>query len=203
MRSIKLMLLLPLVLTLGAVPLLAAQGQGGPVVRESHLIQVILLLGRTEGAPGTPDLPKNAVQTLKDVESFLPYKSYQLLDTSLIRSDGQARSVLHGPSGREFSLTLSFITMREDAGQRLTFNRFSIEAPPEPPTPPEPPAPSEPPAPPESPPPSAERPAAAPRVLGPVLSSSFAVDVGETIVVGTSKLNGGKEALLVLLTVIP
>jgi hypothetical protein len=37
-------------------------------------------------------------------------------------------------------------------------------------------------------------------LAGPILSS---VDVGETIVVGTSKLNGGKQGLLVLLTVIP
>ena len=33
-----------------------------------------------------------------------------------------------------------------------------------------------------------------------VLSSQFGIDVGETVVVGTSRLNGGDSALVVLLT---
>ena len=40
---------------------------------------------------------------------------------------------------------------------------------------------------------------------GPVrlINSSFKIHVGETIVVGTSKLNGGGKALVALLTVVP
>jgi hypothetical protein len=34
-----------------------------------------------------------------------------------------------------------------------------------------------------------------------VIDSTFSMNVGETVVVGTSKLNGGEEALVVLLTV--
>jgi len=34
-----------------------------------------------------------------------------------------------------------------------------------------------------------------------VMDTTFSMDVGETAVVGTSKLNGGDEALVVLLTV--
>jgi len=185
MRSIRTLALLPLLLALTVVPLIAAQGQGGRPVRESHLIQVVLLLGKTDGSSSTANLPKNTLQTLKDVETFLPYKSYQLLDTSLIRSNGHASSVLHGPSGREFNLQLAFETKMGENGQRLAFQVFRIDTPPEAPRAP------------------MGEPGVAPRAPGPILSSSFAVDVGETIVVGTSKLNGGKEALLVLLTVLP
>ena len=36
-----------------------------------------------------------------------------------------------------------------------------------------------------------------------VMSSSFSADVGQTVVVGTSRLNGGDEALMVLFTALP
>ena len=186
MRILNALATLPLLLVFAAAPLRAEQETPRPPSRESYLLQVVLLLGRTEGTSAATNIPQNAVQTLKDVETFLPYKSYQLLDTSLIRSDGNANSLLHGPSGREFRLSLSFRTERSEKGRRLSFQVFTIAAPPEPPSPPGYAAGEAPPAP-----------------GGPVLSSSFAVDVGETIVVGTSKLNGGNEGLLVLLTVIP
>jgi len=190
MRTIKTRALLTLLLLFTGGPLLAAQESERRPTRESYLLQVVLLLGRLEGSSSTSNIPENTVQTLKDVESFLPYKSYQLLDTSLIRSDGHANSLLHGPSGREFHLSLAFRSEKGNDGERLSFQVFSIDAPAEPLTA-SPPAKS-----------GGDAPFA-PRASGPILSSSFAVDVGETIVVGTSKLNGGSEALLVLLTVIP
>ncbi len=36
-----------------------------------------------------------------------------------------------------------------------------------------------------------------------LLSSSFAAEVGQTVVVGTSRLNGGDEAMIVLFTALP
>ena len=36
-----------------------------------------------------------------------------------------------------------------------------------------------------------------------LLGTTFSMKVGETVVVGTSKLNGGSEALVVLLTATP
>jgi len=185
MRTIMTRALLTLLLLFTTAPFLPAQESERRPTRESYLLQVVLLLGRLEGSSSTSNIPENAIQTLKDVESFLPYKSYQLLDTSLIRSDGHADSMLHGPSGRKFHLSLAFRTEMGEDGKRLSFQVFSIDAPPEPPAT------------------SGGDVPFAPRVTGPILSSSFAVGVGETIVVGTSKLNGGSEALLVLLTVIP
>jgi hypothetical protein len=186
MRTIKDLALLTLLLTLTATPLVADQGEKGPPARESYLLQVVLLLGKLDGPSSTSNIPRNTIQTLKDVETFLPYKSYQLLDTSLIRSDGHASSVLHGPSGRKFHLSLGFRTEQGEKGERLSFQQFRIDAPPVPPRAP-----------------GGEPGLAPPAPSGPILSSSFTVDVGETIVVGTSKLNGGDQALLVLLTVIP
>ena len=186
MRTIKALALLTLLLTLTATLLVAGQGEKGPPARKSYLIQVVLLLGKLDGPSSTSNIPRNTIQTLKDVETFLPYKNYQLLDTGLIRSDGHASSILHGPSGRRFQLSLMFTTGQGEKGERLSFQRFRLDAPPEPPR--------------DS---GGEPGLAPPAPPGPILSSSFAVDVGETIVVGTSKLNGGDQALLVLLTVVP
>ena len=37
----------------------------------------------------------------------------------------------------------------------------------------------------------------------PLIDTSFAMDVGETVVVGTSRLPGGDKALIALLTAVP
>ncbi len=187
MRTMKALALLTVLVTVAATSMIAAQEERGRQTRSSYLVQVVLLLGLKDGASSdTSNIPQNTVQTLKDVETFLPYKSYHLLDTSLIRSDGHARTVMHGPSGREFHLSWSFRTEKgkESAKERLSFQHFGLEAPPQPPGH------------------GGGEPGVAPPAPGPVLATSFAVDVGETIVVGTSKLNGGEQALLVLLTVI-
>jgi hypothetical protein len=36
-----------------------------------------------------------------------------------------------------------------------------------------------------------------------VIDTSFSMDVGETVVVGTSRLRGGSRALIALLTAVP
>ena len=43
----------------------------------------------------------------------------------------------------------------------------------------------------------------APRPPRELISTTFGVKVGETIVVGTSKVDGTEEALIVLLTAVP
>jgi hypothetical protein len=37
----------------------------------------------------------------------------------------------------------------------------------------------------------------------PVINTSFSMDVGETVVVGTSRLSGNSKALIALLTAVP
>jgi len=48
-----------------------------------------------------------------------------------------------------------------------------------------------------------ERPAAAPRAPVSLLRTSFAAELGKTVVVGSSRLNGGDRALIVLFTALP
>ncbi len=43
----------------------------------------------------------------------------------------------------------------------------------------------------------------APAVRGSIIDTSFTMDVGETVVVGTSRLKGGSRALIALLTAVP
>lgn len=149
------------------------------------LLQIVLLVGRTEGPSNLEDLPANTRKAVEDIQEFLPYKSYQLWDTSLIRSARHARGTLMNPNGTEFGYSVSFYSERIDGKNRLMFRSFEIF---------------------ETAGSKMRKKASGdevPSSPGPVITSSFAVDEGETIVVGTSKLNGGKEAMLVLLTAIP
>ena len=180
---------------LAAAPRIASAASDGRSAPDSRLLQVVLLIGTLDGSSETEHIPPNAVQALKDIENFLPFKSYQLLDTALIRSNAHATGVLSGYDGREYRLSLDFDTEKRDDGDRLLFRPYRLD--------------QDPSGPPHRPrlqgkkrdgAPSAPR---APRSSGSVISTSFTVNVGETIVVGTSKLNGGDKGLLVLLTVIP
>jgi hypothetical protein len=42
-----------------------------------------------------------------------------------------------------------------------------------------------------------------PRTVSPIIDTSFTMDVGETVVVGTSRQKGGSKALIALLTAVP
>jgi hypothetical protein len=50
---------------------------------------------------------------------------------------------------------------------------------------------------------SAARPSVQRMAAGPIIDTSFTMDVGETVVVGTSRLKGGSKALIALLTAVP
>ena len=118
---------------------------------------------------------------------FLPFKSYRLLDTALVRTDRVARTMLTGPEDREFRATFSLDGQRNEPGS-LMVRSFELVEKVDLPLPllagegdsaPVSPASKQ------------------------VLSSSFAAEVGQTVVVGTSRLNGGDEAMMVLFTALP
>ncbi len=154
---------------------------------QSYMFQTVLLVGSTEGKSDLSGVPANVVQALEDVRQFLPYKNCRLIDASLLRSNGEARGLLKGPEGRDFELMFEF---REDQSGTLQIRKFGIDtlvAQPQnrmvtengktriehdPPS----------------------------WVRRNVIATSFTIEVGETIVVGTSKLNGTGEALIVLFT---
>ncbi len=157
----------------------------------SYMFQTVLLVGSTEGQSDLTGVPENVVEALDDVTKFLPYKNCRLIDASLIRSNGGARGLLNGPEGgREFELSFDF---REGEAGRLEIRSFGIDTL------------------------VAEHQDRVttqdgktkiehqpPRwVRRNVIATSFTIHLGETIVVGTSKLNGSGEALIVLFTAMP
>ncbi len=154
---------------------------------ESYMFQTVLLVGSADGKSDLSGVPENVVQALDDATQFLPYKNCRLIDASLIRSNGEARGLLKGPERRDFELMFDF---REDQSGTLQIRGFGIDT--------------------LVPQPQnrtviengktkIER--EPPRwVRRNVIRTSFTIKVGETIVVGTSKINGTGEALIVLFT---
>ncbi len=154
----------------------------------SYNVQTVLLVGSTEGESDLTGVPANVIEALGDATRFLPYKYCRLIDASILRSSGEARGLLSGPDGKDFELSFSFHPT--DDPDTLMVRSFGIDTL-----------------------------VAEPRdrvimedgkhriehspprwVRRNVISTSFTVKVGETIVVGTSKLNGNGEALIVLFT---
>lgn len=170
-----------LALALAAVPAAAQESL------DTHLIQISLLVASKTGASQLADLPANTRQAIEDVRQFLPFKSYRLLDTALVRTQRGARTMLTGPDNREFRAAFSFDGRHEPGS--LMVRSFElvekVDVPPElliagg----------------------GEKRPAATSSKE--VLSSSFSAAIGQTVVVGTSRLDGGDEALMVLFTALP
>jgi hypothetical protein len=163
----------------------------------SYLFQLVLLMGSIEGESKLEGVSANVVKALDDIREFLPYKSYKLVDTQLLRSAGRVEGLVSGPEGQDYRVEMGFtphpdrdsllvrrfsladfggthtvsVTRGVSSGNSQSIDSGGV--------------------------------ARAPRGPRRLIESSFSLDVGETIVVGSSKLNGGGEALLVLLTAIP
>lgn len=156
-----------------------------PTLGESQLFQVVLLRASRKGADDLDGLPKSAEKALSDVRDFLPFKHYVLLDSAIVRlSRGMESSVIVNAYQVKFSY--------ERKDNKLSIWWFTVY-----------PATKKV----EQPTPSPSRgggdaPAYAPEAVKPLISTSFAMDRGETVVVGSSKINGD-DALMVLLTAVP
>lgn len=152
-----------------ALPVLAQSQAPEAQVNETGLFQVVLLVGQKAPSNKPSDVPENAAQALDDISRFLPYKSYHLVDVSLIRSSGAGETRIAGPEGQDYIVQLAYTTNTESG--KIFVRGFEL----------------------------------ANRGSGPdrsLISTSFSVDPGETIVVGSSRLNGGDQALIVLFTAI-
>ncbi len=150
---------------------------------------VILAVGDIQGTTAVRNLPEAASKALADMSQFLPYKSYELLDAQWILGSPRSIGLLRGPENREYHLELSTVPRGDNAVQ-IDFNLRDSRQPfttvytPGREV-------------------AASRPAGV-RVLkqsGRVIDTTFTMDVGETVVVGTSRLQGDK-ALIVLLTAV-
>jgi hypothetical protein len=141
----------------------------------------VILLNANRGSE-MPELPGDAQAALADVRDMTAYTGFELIDSALIRTSGGGSMAL-GLAG-SFQVELYFAgDPREHAS--LLIERFELGYAPvywadgDP----------------------AE--GGGQPFLGDsrtVLSSQFGIDLGETVVVGTSRMNGGDSALVVLLT---
>ena len=159
---------------------IAAQIAAAEDVPQSQIFQVILLQAENNGDSGLAKIPAQAREALSDAREFLPYAGYKMLGTALLRTDGQARSIVNGPDGQDYAAGLTYRNAAGRDGHRLIVREFSLDrlvsvrAPSEQ---------------------AIER---IERV--PVIGTSFSMKPGETVIVGTSKLEGAERALVVLLT---
>lgn len=157
----------------------------------TYTFQIVLLAASVDGPARYENVPANAQKALADIKDFLPYKSYELLDLAWLRSSRRAEAQLSGPGGRTLSAALRFYSPESEPQrieiQRLVvveaplLERLLIEAPRQ----------------------GGAPTAAAPQAIRPLLETSFGMRSGETVVVGTSKLDGPTKALVVLLSALP
>ncbi|HEV7785667.1 MAG TPA: hypothetical protein VGQ28_10055 [Thermoanaerobaculia bacterium] len=150
--------------------------------------QLLLLAASTHKAAGDPDVPAGAQKALADLRGFLPYKDYKLLDSTWLRAtqDRPTEGRVVGRGDQGYSVKLQFRTTGNDQmfldrfqlNEELMSQRPASEA-------------------------KKGEPGIAPRAPRDLISTSFSLKKGETIVVGTSKLDGSDEALVVLLTAVP
>jgi hypothetical protein len=81
---------------------------------------VVLVLGDLKGdSTIASDMPAGARHALADMKDFLPYHSYKLLDTTWILNNvgGRASSRLRGPDGVDYEVTVSgSVTYRSVSG---------------------------------------------------------------------------------------
>jgi len=154
--------------------------------------QVLLLSATTKAGNSVAEIPANVQKALADLKGFLPFKSYQLLDAVWMRATQDRPAEGHvaaGRGGSGYRVRLRFRNLGGPQDRSLFVDAFSLAD--EPVTPK----------------PSAadkkDGEAVAPRASRPLIDTSFNLKEGETIVVGTSKMDGADEALVVLLTAVP
>ncbi len=140
---------------------------------------------------GLDSLPRSVRQAIADLGDFLPYKRYLLLDTVLIRTSFRGVATMKGPGGREMRIELGFRPGMDEGEPELMVQSFEVtditrslvgstEV--------------------GGPDGSRHKSETTPAPPKTIISTSFGMSVGETLVVGSSRLNGGDTALIMLVT---
>lgn len=146
---------------------------------ETRSFQIVVLSADRSGG-GSVDVPDNVSQALEDVRAFLPYTGFSVLGTGWLRTSSYGSTTLPGPMELSVSLTFRPTT---DPTAPLLIEGFSLN----------------------------RRTTVSVPVEGgyasefrnqTILQTTFTISPGETVVVGTSKLNGDDTAMVVLLTVV-
>jgi hypothetical protein len=178
---------------------------GADLVPGLRGFSVVLVQGDLKTGAASENVPAAATKALADLKDFLPYRSYRLLDTQWTMGSGHMAGRLRGPEGKEYDLELT--SQRGPASDTpVTVSRFVLRE--------------------IAPNASTDRLSGlAARglitrsraqvtdqnksrgvfatVMGsrPVIDTTFSMNIGETVVVGTSRLQGD-TALIVLLTAV-
>jgi len=155
---------------------------GGDANRSTQGFQVTLLLASVSGE-SSPDLPKAARQAVEGLRDFLPYKSYKVLDFAWVRTAGISQTQVKGPDDRAFNVMIRYDDPEANEG-KIFIRNFSLEDAKDATS-------------------YSSDAAVLLRSSNRLISTSFGMEIGETVVVGTSRLNGDGKALVVLLTAIP
>ena len=153
------------------------------VVPATHAFQVVLLLAdRQPGGIPKEELSAATQKALQDVMGFLPFTRFRVLDSGWVRTSDKGQLLLGGLAGPPISVAFE---LGRRSGDQMYVNGFEVLAPIVPSTF-DPKDPRNPPHWPH-------------RTL---ISTSFGIKLGETLVVGTSKLDGGEEALVALVSAV-
>ena len=148
------------------------------MARESRDFGVTLVLGDTQAGPsGT--LTPGAAKALSDLKDFLPYKTYRALDTLWTGGSDLAHPSMHGLGDQEYDFymhsTVVSATVTKVDMLRLWDATARHKA-------------------------EDERKALM-ASMSALIDTSFSIEAGETVVVGTSRLKGS-EALILLVTAV-
>jgi hypothetical protein len=203
-------------------PVVPAQGAASSLTQG---FSVVLVLGDLQGGSTPDNVPAAAKKALADMKDFLPYKSYRLLDSEWLLGSTNVATRLRGVDDQEYALNLMASAPRDGSkGLYVSFQLREAEPARTTATSAE--------AAVERERRLVEQIARArgtggqnagastgvgagvgvgsgvsagvtPRASAFVISTSFTMDVGETVVVGTSRLRGGDKALIALLTAVP
>ena len=149
----------------------------------TQVFQVVLLAASNRPAGTAPELPAGAEKALADIRGLLPFKNYEPLDSTLLRTTSAVEGHLVGREGRQYRTWLRFQATGGEDGKEIFVDQFNLRE-----VPCSPPGNSA----------DKER-----RDQRDMISTSFSLKKGETIVVGTSKSIEGDEALVLLLTAMP
>ena len=160
-------------------PKIAAALAKAQQVPSAQVFQVTMIEAENNGDKGLGNVPQPARAALEDARTFLPFNGYKLLGTALLRTDGSASAIVNGPGGADYACEIAFRNAITRDGHQLVLRRFQLSR-----------------MPPQNEFGQYQEGASAAEIL----STSFGMKPGETIVVGTSKLEGANRALVVLLT---
>lgn len=145
---------------------------------ETRSFQIVVLAADRSGR-GTDEVPENVRQALADVRDFLPYTGFSVIGTGWLRTSEYGEASL--PGATDLNAALRFSPNPDlNAPLLIQFSLFRL-------------VPTN---------VANEGVVTVQMRRHDVVQSTFTIDRGETVVVGTSKLDGGDTAMVVLLTAV-